>query len=92
MPYVLTGTPTDNVKSPCVAVTVTVVLLETVFVVAVNWTDLEPAKIFTEAGTVIVELLEFSVTTKPEGPAGPVRLTVNVAGDPPTTLAPLSEI
>jgi hypothetical protein len=61
-------------------------LADTALVVIVKFLDVVPAATVTvaEVDESVVSLLVM-VTTSPPGPAGPVRVTVPVALDPPTT-------
>jgi hypothetical protein len=61
------------------------VVLETAVVVTVNVAVVAPAATVTVPGTVAELLPEPRVTTSPVGPAGPVRVTVPVELEPPTT-------
>jgi hypothetical protein len=72
-------------EAPSVAVMTAEVVDETAVVVTVNVADVFPAVTVTEAGTVADPLPDPRVTTSPVGPAGPVRVTVPVELDPPTT-------
>jgi hypothetical protein len=77
--------------TPLVPEIVTVVVLETVWVVTVKVVDVLPAGTVTLEGTVATEvrLLE-SVTTEPPVGAGPERVTVPVEGVLPLTVVGLS--
>jgi hypothetical protein len=65
----------------------------TMLVVTANVADVAFAATATVAGTwAPAVLLLVSATTAPAGGAAPVRVTVPVEEDPPTTLVGLSEI
>lgn len=67
-----------------------VTLLETAEVVTVNVAVVAPAATETELGTVALALLDVNVTVVPLGPAAPLRVTVPVEEDPPTTVVGLT--
>ena len=68
---------------PRVAVIVGFVTTATTFVFTANVADVWPAAIVTLAGTVAAAELLVSFTTNPPTVAGPVRVTVPVAEEPP---------
>jgi hypothetical protein len=70
---------------PWVPVIVAVTDNPTAEVDMLNVADVAPAGIFTELGTVALELLDASVTTVPLGPAGPLSEAVPIEPLPPTT-------
>ena len=70
-----------------VAVSVAETAVLTALVVTVNVADVCPAATVTVPGTLADELLDASPTTKPPVGAGPLRVTVPVEEDPPTTEA-----
>jgi len=70
--------PSAQPRVTAVAVVTVVVVTEKVAVVL-------PAGIFTDAGTVATGLLELNPIVRPPAGAGFVRVTVPVAGRPPTT-------
>lgn len=77
--------------APRVEVIVTLAETETAVVPIENVADDLPEAIVTETGTVADGLLLNNETTMPEGPAGPVRVTVPMEGLPPTTAAGFNE-
>jgi hypothetical protein len=73
-------------EAPRVAVIVTVAFDDTAAVVAVNVAVVLPDVMVTLAGTVAAAVLELDkVTAMPEGPAGPLMVTVPVELVPPVT-------
>ena len=75
----------DCVPPLRVPVIVAVVEVETALVETVKVADVVPAATVTFACNVAEALLELRVTTAPEGPAGPLSVTVPVEVLPPTT-------
>ena len=65
--------------------------MTTAAVLTVKLAVVAPAATVTLAGTVAAALLLESVTCAPPEGAGPFRVTVPVEGDPPVTLAGLTE-
>ena len=77
---------------PRVAVKVAAVLVATATVFTVNVADVLPAVITTDAGRVAEVALLDRLTVNPPVDAAPVRVTVPVAREPPTTLVGLTVI
>ena len=76
---------------PSLAVITANTWLLTTLVVMENVAVLEPAATVTEVGTVAKVELQDSVTNKPSTPAGPSRVTVPVAVNPPRIGVGLTE-
>jgi len=75
----------DCVLAPWAPEITTDALLDTARVVTVNVAEVEPLGTVTVAGTFAFGLLEERLTVKPAALAGPVSVTVPVAGLPPIT-------
>jgi hypothetical protein len=73
------------VVSPRVPEMVTGEAVETTVVEMLKVAEVALSATVTEAGTAAAELLDVSETVNPPDGAGPVSLTVPVAGPPPTT-------
>ena len=61
------------------------VVAGTFLVATVNVTEVVPAGIVTDAGTVAAFQVELSVTAAPPAGAGPLRVTVPRTAEPPVT-------
>jgi len=82
---------------PSEAVNVTAVLVATDEVLTVNDTEVAPAGIVTEFGTVAAMLFDARLILSPPEPTAPFAVTVPVAETPPTTelgvtVRPLKEL
>ena len=77
---------TIPVNARIIAVTLPIGGVVPTVIVACDWF----AAIVTDAGAVAYGKLDDRLTTLPLGPAGPVKVTVPVEDDPPTTAVGLS--
>jgi len=72
-------------------VIVAVVLADTAVVVTVNVMLVVPARTVTAVGTIALELFDPRLMRVPDGPAGPLSVTVPVEDVPPITVVGKTE-